>query len=39
VRGTPVEVKPRPHALDPAAGMRLWEISEKLTGVRFEGLS
>ena len=39
VRGTPVEVKPRPHALDPAAGMRLWEISEELTGVRFEGLS
>ena len=38
VRGTPVEVKPRPHALDPAAGMRLWEVSEKLTGVRYEGL-
>jgi NAD(P)-dependent dehydrogenase (short-subunit alcohol dehydrogenase family) len=38
VRGTPVEVKPRPHAMDPAAGERLWEASEALTGVRFEAL-
>jgi NAD(P)-dependent dehydrogenase (short-subunit alcohol dehydrogenase family) len=39
VKGTPVEVKPKPHALDPAAGQRLWEISEALTGVHFEALN
>jgi NAD(P)-dependent dehydrogenase (short-subunit alcohol dehydrogenase family) len=39
VKGTPVEVKPKPHALDPAAGQRLWEISETLTGVRYEALN
>lgn len=39
VKGTPVEVKPKPHALDPAAGQRLWEISERLTGVRYEALN
>lgn len=39
IKGTPVEVKPKPHALDPAAGKRLWEISETLTGVRYESLS
>jgi NAD(P)-dependent dehydrogenase (short-subunit alcohol dehydrogenase family) len=39
IKGTPVEVKPRPHAMDPAAGQRLWEVSEELTGVRFEGLN
>src|SRR6201996_1854003 len=38
IKGMPVEVKPKPHALDPAAGKRLWEISEKLTGVRYEAL-
>jgi NAD(P)-dependent dehydrogenase (short-subunit alcohol dehydrogenase family) len=38
IKGTPVEVKPKPHALDPAAGKRLWEISEKLTGVRYDAL-
>ena len=38
VKGTPVEVKPKPHALDPLAGQRLWEISERLTGVRYDGL-
>jgi NAD(P)-dependent dehydrogenase (short-subunit alcohol dehydrogenase family) len=37
-KGTPVEVKPKPHALDPAAGKRLWEISEALTGVRYDAL-
>jgi hypothetical protein len=36
IKGTPVEVKPKPDALDPAAGKRLWEISETLTGVRYE---
>jgi NAD(P)-dependent dehydrogenase (short-subunit alcohol dehydrogenase family) len=39
IKGTPVEVKPKPHALDPAAGKRLWEISETLTGVRYEALN
>jgi hypothetical protein len=39
VKGTPVEVKPKPHALDPAAGQRLWDISETLTGVRYEALN
>jgi NAD(P)-dependent dehydrogenase (short-subunit alcohol dehydrogenase family) len=39
VKGSPVEVKPKPHALDPAAGKRLWEISETLTGVRYEALN
>lgn len=35
IKGTPVEVKPKPHALDPAVGRRLWEVSETLTGVRY----
>jgi NAD(P)-dependent dehydrogenase (short-subunit alcohol dehydrogenase family) len=39
VKGAPVEVKPKQHALDPAAGKRLWEISETLTGVRYEALN
>lgn len=38
VKGTPVEVKPKSHALDPVAGQRLWEKSETLTGVRYEAL-
>ena len=38
IKGTPMKVKPKPHALDPAAGKRLWEISEKLTGVRYDAL-
>jgi NAD(P)-dependent dehydrogenase (short-subunit alcohol dehydrogenase family) len=37
-KGTPVEVKPKPHALDPAAGKRLWEMSEALTGVPYDAL-
>jgi hypothetical protein len=37
-KGTPVQVKPKPHALDPAAGKRLWEMSEALTGVRYDAL-
>jgi NAD(P)-dependent dehydrogenase (short-subunit alcohol dehydrogenase family) len=39
IKGTPVEVKPKPHALDPAAGKRLWEMSEALTGVRYDALN
>ena len=38
IRGTPVEVKPKPHAMDPAAGKRLWEVSEELTGVGYDWL-
>ena len=38
IKGTPIEVKPNPHALDPGAGKRLWEISETLTGVRYDAL-
>ncbi len=39
IKGTPVEVKPKPHAMDAAAGKRLWDVSEELTGVRYEALS
>jgi NAD(P)-dependent dehydrogenase (short-subunit alcohol dehydrogenase family) len=39
IKGTPVEVKPQPRALDAAAGKRLWEISERLTGVRYDALT
>jgi NAD(P)-dependent dehydrogenase (short-subunit alcohol dehydrogenase family) len=39
IRGIPVEVKPKPHALDPGAGKRLWDISESLTGVRYDLLA
>ncbi len=39
IKGAPVEVKPKPHAMDPAAGKRLWEVSEALTGVRYEALN
>src|ERR1700728_148670 len=38
IKGMPVEVKPKPQALDPAAGKRLWEVSETLTGVRYDAL-
>jgi NAD(P)-dependent dehydrogenase (short-subunit alcohol dehydrogenase family) len=33
LKGSPVAVKPRPHALDEAVGKRLWDVSEQLTGV------
>jgi NAD(P)-dependent dehydrogenase (short-subunit alcohol dehydrogenase family) len=39
VKGTPVEVKPKRHALDTAAGKRLWDISETLTGVHYDELN
>ena len=39
IKGTPVEVTPQPKALDPAAGKRLWEVSELLTGVRYDALT
>jgi NAD(P)-dependent dehydrogenase (short-subunit alcohol dehydrogenase family) len=38
IKGTPIEVRPKPHALDPAVGKRLWEVSETLTGVHYEAL-
>ncbi|GII00320.1 oxidoreductase [Planobispora takensis] len=34
----PKELQPKPHALDEEVTRRLWEESEKLTGVRFEML-
>jgi NAD(P)-dependent dehydrogenase (short-subunit alcohol dehydrogenase family) len=38
IKGMPVEVKPKPQALDPAAAKRLWDVSETLTGVRYDAL-
>jgi NAD(P)-dependent dehydrogenase (short-subunit alcohol dehydrogenase family) len=38
IKGAPTEVKPKPHALDPATGKRLWEVSETLTDVRYAAL-
>ncbi|MEU6847196.1 oxidoreductase [Streptomyces sp. NPDC046716] len=35
LRGAPVRVEPAPRAADAATGRRLWEVSERLTGVRF----
>lgn len=34
--GTPGKVTPEPHALDEDVAKRLWEVSEKLTGEKFE---
>lgn len=39
VRGTPVEVKPEPQALDPQTAERLWRVGEELTGVRYTELA
>ena len=35
-RGYPTLVQPSERAKDPAAAKRLWEISETLTGVKYE---
>ncbi|MFI9113233.1 oxidoreductase [Streptomyces venezuelae] len=35
LRGAPVRVRPTAAAADPATGRRLWELSERLTGVGF----
>ncbi|NBE54910.1 oxidoreductase [Streptomyces boluensis] len=35
LRGLPTRVRPSPAAADPATGRRLWELSERLTSVRF----
>ncbi|HEY5729035.1 MAG TPA: hypothetical protein VIS72_03230 [Anaerolineales bacterium] len=37
-KGYPVEVKASDHAYDEADAKRLWELSEKLTGVKFSAL-
>jgi hypothetical protein len=39
LRGNPVEVQPKPHALDPVSAARLWHISEQMTGVEYVGVS
>jgi NAD(P)-dependent dehydrogenase (short-subunit alcohol dehydrogenase family) len=39
MKGSPVVVKPRPHALDQTTGQRLWTVSEQLTGVVYPPLS
>jgi NAD(P)-dependent dehydrogenase (short-subunit alcohol dehydrogenase family) len=36
LRGRPTKVKVIPEGRDPEAGRRLWEISEKLTGVTYD---
>jgi len=38
IKGSPVVVQPRKHALDEAVGKRLWEVSEQLTGVAYPQL-
>jgi NAD(P)-dependent dehydrogenase (short-subunit alcohol dehydrogenase family) len=39
MKGSPVVVQPKPHALDQATGERLWQVSEQLTGVIYPPLS
>lgn len=36
MKGYPVEVEPEAQAKDPALAAKLWEVSEKLTGVRYD---
>jgi NAD(P)-dependent dehydrogenase (short-subunit alcohol dehydrogenase family) len=36
MRGAPGVVRPAPAGADPARAARLWELSEELTGVRYE---
>jgi NAD(P)-dependent dehydrogenase (short-subunit alcohol dehydrogenase family) len=38
LRGPVVRVELRPHGRDTVAAARLWEVSEQLTGVRYEAL-
>ncbi len=38
IKGSPVEVQPMPHARDEAVAQRLWQISEDLTGARYDAL-
>ncbi len=39
IKGNPVEVKPKPQALDAVSAARLWHISEQMTGVEYVGVS
>jgi NAD(P)-dependent dehydrogenase (short-subunit alcohol dehydrogenase family) len=39
VKGTPVEVQPKPKALDPEAGKRLWQVSEEMTSVHYDAIA
>ena len=36
IRGAPTRVPPAPEALDEQVAQRLWEVSERLTGIRFQ---
>jgi NAD(P)-dependent dehydrogenase (short-subunit alcohol dehydrogenase family) len=38
MRGHPVKLRPAPRSRDSAAAARLWEVSERLTGIRFDAL-
>ena len=38
MKGAPIVVQPRPHALDQATAERLWTVSEQLTGVVYPSL-
>ncbi len=38
LKGYPKVVQPRPRALDAEMGRKLWEKSEELTGVHYQGL-
>lgn len=38
MKGSPVVVQPKPHALDQAVGQKLWTVSEELTGVMYPPL-
>jgi hypothetical protein len=35
-RGHPTKVEPKPEAVDPEVGRRLWSVSEELTGVTYD---
>jgi NAD(P)-dependent dehydrogenase (short-subunit alcohol dehydrogenase family) len=37
--GYPARTRPAPHACDGETARRLWEVSEELTGVRFDALA
>jgi NAD(P)-dependent dehydrogenase (short-subunit alcohol dehydrogenase family) len=39
VRGAPAQAKPKPHALDRDVWLRLWTVSEQLTGVTYPPLA
>jgi len=36
MKGEPGKVSAKPHALDRDVARKLWEVSEKLTGEKFE---